>query len=193
MDAERDDFQAIRGNSGDRSVCRPRSFETRGNRHDRPETRSGCTTRLAQLIEGDRVSTGRRNMDFKGDEPHDEPVAVAQVVRSSDAFIVHERAVLTPEVPNLYGSGIIVDDDTTVMAADESAGEPDMTVRAAPDQKFGLNQRVIGRFQNEGALIGSINRLKNDFHVAISCRKAEEECKVVDLNDRYVGSNTVSG
>jgi hypothetical protein len=132
-------------------------------------------------------------MDFKGDETHHEPVAVAQGVCPFDAFIVHERAVLTPEVTNLDGSGIIIDHDTTVMPADESAGEPDMTVRAAPDQKFGLYQRVIGRFQNERALIGSIDRLKNDFHVAISCRKAEEEFKVADLNDRCVGSNTVSG
>jgi hypothetical protein len=145
------------------------------------------------MIAADRVSTDRRDVDFEGDEPHDEPVAVAQVVRASDAFIVHERAVLTPEVTNFDGSGIIVDDDTTVMAADESAGEPHMAVRAAPNQEFGLNQRVIGRFQNERSLVGSIDRLKNDLHVAISCRKAEEKFKVVDLNDRNVGSNAVSG
>jgi hypothetical protein len=129
----------------------------------------------AQLLNAGLVAAGRRDVDFEGDEPHDESVAVSQVVRASHALIVHERPVLTPEVTNLDGSGIIVDDDAAVMAADKTAGEPNMAVRAAPNQEFRLNQRVIGRFQDERALFGAVDRLKNDLHVMVSCRKAEEE------------------
>jgi hypothetical protein len=132
-------------------------------------------------------------MDFERDEPHNEPVAVSQGVGASDAFIVHECAVLAPQVAHANRAGVVVDDDSAMMAADEPAGEPNMAVRAAPDQKLGLNQRVIGRFQNERALVGAIDGFKNDLHVAISCQKAEEEFEVVDYNNRIVGSNAVSG
>jgi hypothetical protein len=109
-------------------------------------------------------------MDVEGNEPHHEPVAVAQGVCPFDAFSVYEGAVLTPEVANLDGSGIVIDHDTAVMAADEPTREPDVTIWTATDQKLGLNQWVVRRFQNERALIGSVDWLKNDFHGTTSVR-----------------------
>jgi hypothetical protein len=39
-----------------------------------------------------------------------------------------------------------------------------MAIGTAANQKFGLNQRIIGRFQNKRALVGALNGLKDDLH-----------------------------
>jgi len=111
-----------------------------------------------------------RDMDFKGNEPDDEFVAVVQGTRPFDSLVVDERSILASQIANANRAGIVVDDDAAVVAADKAAWQPDMAIGTAADQKFGLNHRVVGGFQDKRALVSALDGLENDFHGTTSLK-----------------------